>query len=472
MATQVGEFVLLQRLNVGTTSTVYRASPPAAAKIVSAARVSPAVVREVAILARLDHPNIVRVLRVAPVPVAGPAAATAAAPAAAADSKDKDKTRTAAVAALAIVTELLPRGDLFDALARQQQQQSHRRHPQHRGFAPEYVRRVVADIAAALQYLAQEGVVHADIKLENVALAADGTAKLIDFGSCREETGADSSSPSNARSLVGTAQYLAPELLVARPTSDDDLSDIPSSSSSSSSSSTSSSCSLTMPTSKSPCSKAPQPTFATDAWAFGVMIHTMLTATYPFDADAEPPSSSASSSCSSSSSSPSSSCLNVSVAVANQTSATSSVDTPCPDLESPLSADFARHAILHCEPSPLEPSTPADLKKIISGLLCKNPADRMTMRDVCAIADQWTPEMLGNARASQRRPEPRVLRSPVSAVYVHGSDRNETTALSSSRQSVEEMVFIANAIRLQRPFARAHSHDQLLWDSRPALAFE
>jgi len=66
-------------------------------------------------------------------------------------------------------------------------------------------------IVDAVVYLHGEGIVHRDIKLENVVLDADGNARLVDFGAARDK-GADTF----LMSVQGTPAYMAPEVAAQR----------------------------------------------------------------------------------------------------------------------------------------------------------------------------------------------------------------------------------------------------------------
>ncbi|KAL3912828.1 MAG: hypothetical protein SGILL_006733 [Bacillariaceae sp.] len=83
--------------------------------------------------------------------------------------------------------------------------------------------RIARDIASALSYAHQQRYIFRDLKPDNVALTADGTAKLIDFGLCRElpKVKDDSSirrgkEPLFRMSGVGTRRYMAPEMIMSR----------------------------------------------------------------------------------------------------------------------------------------------------------------------------------------------------------------------------------------------------------------
>jgi beta-lactam-binding protein with PASTA domain/tRNA A-37 threonylcarbamoyl transferase component Bud32 len=62
-------------------------------------------------------------------------------------------------------------------------------------------------LLAAVEFAHRSGIVHRDIKPQNVMLDRDGTVKVMDFGIAR----AGDSGMTEAGSILGTAQYLAPE---------------------------------------------------------------------------------------------------------------------------------------------------------------------------------------------------------------------------------------------------------------------
>jgi serine/threonine protein kinase len=129
-----------------------------------------------------------------------------------------------------LVSELCAGGELFDYLLE-------------RGRLPEReARALVGQLALAVAHLHARGIVHRDLKLENVLLDAQCRAKLSDFGFAREfERGAllDTS--------CGTTGYAAPEVLAQHRYSGPEV----------------------------------------DVWSLGVILYTLLTGTLPFDDEDE-----------------------------------------------------------------------------------------------------------------------------------------------------------------------------------------
>src|SRR5260370_28904269 len=71
---------------------------------------------------------------------------------------------------------------------------------------------VLQDIADALDYIHQQGIVHRDIKASNVLLDGQGRYYLSDFGIARIST--DATQLTITGNVLGTVDYIAPELFV------------------------------------------------------------------------------------------------------------------------------------------------------------------------------------------------------------------------------------------------------------------
>ncbi len=69
--------------------------------------------------------------------------------------------------------------------------------------------RIATDLTAGLAFAHQAGIIHRDIKVDNVLLQDDGTAVIADFGIARAVSGYVSATGVNM--TIGTPQYISPE---------------------------------------------------------------------------------------------------------------------------------------------------------------------------------------------------------------------------------------------------------------------
>jgi serine/threonine-protein kinase len=110
-----------------------------------------------------------------------------------------------------------------------------------RAFAVEDALVTFQSICEAIAFIHRHGIIHRDIKSQNIKLTSSGAVKLLDFGIAKDSA---SHSMTQTGGVIGTPGYLAPELLDGKQAS-------------------------------------PQ----TDIWALGVLLYEMLTGSEPFKAD-------------------------------------------------------------------------------------------------------------------------------------------------------------------------------------------
>ncbi|MCU0834573.1 MAG: SUMF1/EgtB/PvdO family nonheme iron enzyme [Chromatiaceae bacterium] len=101
--------------------------------------------------------------------------------------------------------EYLPNGTLADQIAR--------------GLSLEQAIDITRRVAQALSVAHDQGVIHRDIKPQNILFRADGTPVLTDFGIARAvRAGADATQLTHFGMVIGSPRYMSPEQSMSQPT--------------------------------------------------------------------------------------------------------------------------------------------------------------------------------------------------------------------------------------------------------------
>ncbi|MFL6332670.1 MAG: serine/threonine-protein kinase [Pyrinomonadaceae bacterium] len=101
---------------------------------------------------------------------------------------------------------------------------------------------VFEKVCEAIDYVHRHGVIHRDIKSNNIKISSEGKVKLLDFGIAKEQN--TQQQLTQVGSVIGTLQYLAPELI-----------------------------------------RGGTADASGDVWALGVLLYEMVTGRVPFEAD-------------------------------------------------------------------------------------------------------------------------------------------------------------------------------------------
>ena len=176
MQQRIGRYQILEDIAAGGQGTVYEAFDPQSGQIVALKVLHPSLTadpnylerfrREASLAASINHPNVVAIFEV---------------------GEDRDLNF--------IAMELLP-----ESLARVIQSGG--------SLSAERATDFATQIANGLSAAHALGIVHRDIKPQNVLIGPDGTAKVTDFGIARAEI---LSTMTAAGATLGTPHYMSPE---------------------------------------------------------------------------------------------------------------------------------------------------------------------------------------------------------------------------------------------------------------------
>ncbi|KAG5835577.1 hypothetical protein ANANG_G00245480 [Anguilla anguilla] len=153
--------------------------------------------REIEIMSSLNHPHIITIYEV---------------------FENKHK--------IVIVMEYASRGDLYDYICEQQR------------LSEREARHFFRQIVSAVHYCHRNGIVHRDLKLENILLDGQGNVKIADFGLSNLYRGDE-----YLQTFCGSPLYASPEIVNGRPY------------------------------------KGPE----VDSWSLGVLLYTLVHGAMPFD---------------------------------------------------------------------------------------------------------------------------------------------------------------------------------------------
>ena len=174
---QIGPFILEEQIGVGGMGVVYRATYPKNNKQVAVKILSPGLIgdekllnrfeREIKILKRLDHPNIVKYYG---------------------GGTENDQRY--------YVMQFINGGSLYDVIKRRGR------------LSWEQVIHIGRQVCSALEHAHNAGIIHRDLKPANLFLSTKGRLMLGDFGIARDT---EATALTAAGKTVGTYAYMAPE---------------------------------------------------------------------------------------------------------------------------------------------------------------------------------------------------------------------------------------------------------------------
>lgn len=78
-------------------------------------------------------------------------------------------------------------------------------------LTPAQTASIISQVAEALQHVADQGMVHRDVKPSNIFISPDGTARLLDLGLARLDQASSESTVTETGQILGTIDYIAPE---------------------------------------------------------------------------------------------------------------------------------------------------------------------------------------------------------------------------------------------------------------------